>query len=359
MKRPFGLTILLLAGLFAGCLSDEAGSDENAVPAVDPDALVIPELDAVALLAGLRDFAETFPERADNLPAHTGARDWIAAEMEALGLDVWRHEFENGIPQENIVGIQWGADREQVVVVGGHYDIASKECGLLGTCVLRPFSQGAYDDASGILLILHLAAAFADMELPFSVAFVAFDGEERGLQGSGAFSEALIDGTTPFGPLEPTAIRAMLNLDMFGINWPGTDAPVYFDSNSPELEAHVGKVRDAIAMPEEMLEYRGISLGRSDYHWFFELGVPTGFFISSFEEWQLPADVPYNVQALALPGGISAYPFWHLEDTYDTMVLMAGSQADLEAAFQAAADLAAGTLYRMAVDTAPLTAPEA
>ena len=43
-----------------------------------------------------------------------------------------------------------------------------------------------------------------------------------------------------------------------------------------------------------------------------------------------------------------AYPFWHFEDTVGTMTVMAGGQANLEAGFQSASDLAAYTVHLMA-----------
>lgn len=346
MKTFLATGMIVLVAL-AGCASQTESPDAGEeAPAALP---ATPSLDAGALLADLQSFADSYGERAGNTPAHEGARDHIEDRFAAAGLEVWRQGFENGIEQENIVGIHWGQTRDQWVVVGAHYDVASKECGLVGQCVLRPYTDGAYDDGSGTMQVLHLAKAFAQVDTTYTIAFVAFDGEERGLQGSHAFFEEVWGGTSPYGNV---TLRAMVNLDMFGINWPGTQAPIYFDVNSPELQAAAEEARKDLEIPDDKLQYRGISLGRSDYKWFMEAGIPTGFFISSFEEWDLPADVPYTVEA---QNGQTAYPFWHLEDTYTTMELMAGGADDLEAGFQVAVDLATHVLYRAAVDPAPLT----
>lgn len=329
---------LLVVGLLAmtslaGCLDagDAADTDVGAV-------LEAPRALAADVLADLQTFASTYSERADNLPAHEGARDWMAAEFEAAGLEVWRHHFENGIAQQNIVGIKWGQIRDEWIVVGAHYDMTTTDC--IAACVTRPYSEGAYDDGSGTMMTVHLAKAFAEVDTHYTMAFVAFDGEERGLQGSGAFKDAVVEQAIE--PVEDGAItvRGMLDLDMIGLNWPGVDAPIYFDYNSEELRSRIDAKRIELGMPDDMIKYQGISLGRSDYAHFFDLMVPTGFFISDFEEWQLPADIPVTTP----PAGRSAYPFWHVEDTYETMLLMAGSQEDLEAGFQTALDLAADAI---------------
>ncbi len=356
--RTLAFIALMVVGL-AGCL-DSFDNDRLFVEA--------PTVDAATVVNDLQSFVEAHGERADNLPPHLSARDAIAQSFADAGLEVWRQNFTNGIYQENIVGIKWGQQRDAWVVVGSHYDIATRDCNqipdgislpVIGDverpdvipCGHRPFSQGAYDDGSGTLMTMHLAQAFADLETYYTIAFVAFDGEERGLEGSSNFTETIVSGTHPYGDVQ---FRGMVNLDMIGLNWPGVDAPIYMDSNSPELETKVLETMLKIGMPEDQIKFQGITLGRSDYHWFFELGVPTAFFISDFEEWQLPGDTPVTTQCVQLPTGnvqCSAYPFWHVEDTYETMLQMAGSQEDLEAGFQTALDLASGQIAFLASET--------
>ncbi|MFA5942916.1 MAG: M20/M25/M40 family metallo-hydrolase [Candidatus Thermoplasmatota archaeon] len=338
--RFVALLALLFLTALAGCLDGDGLT--SAALGVD-HSTAAPAVDATAVLADLRTFAETFPTRSGNQPDHEGSRRWLADKFEEYGLEVYRHDFTTGIPQTNIVGIKWGTLRDQWIVVGGHYDVVPTPGCPTGpnvpSCPLGTESQGMYDDGSGTLLTLHLAKAFAQVNTTYTIAFVAFDGEERGLQGSGNFSEAFGTGQTPFGNL---TFHAMLDLDMFGLNWPGVDAPIYFDSNAPEVDANVQAVAAGLEIPEGEIKYQGISLGRSDYAHFFQLEVPTGFFISDFEEYQAPADVPAPAENPA----VSAYPFWHRLDTWDTMVLMAGSEADVVAGFQTAADLASGLLWR-------------
>lgn len=330
---------LLVAVVFAGCISSSDDGNDG-MSEHDHTTNPVPTVDAQATFDELDHFANTYGERADNLPAHTGARDYMAQVFQEAGLEVWRQKFTNGIDQENIIGIKWGEETDKFVVIGGHYDMVTTECAV--QCVIRPFSQGAYDDGSGISMTLNLARAFADVPTKYSLMFTAFDGEERGLQGSGALANAFIDGLVPNNG---TAV-AMLNLDMIGLNWPGVDAPIYFDTNSNDLQAFTDNARKNISMPDEAIQYQGISLGRSDYAHFFAMGIPTGFFISDFEEWQLPADVPVTLPPLPQ----SAYPFWHIEDTMTTMVLMAGSEADVVAGFQSILDISAEVIYKLGND---------
>jgi len=321
-----------------------------------------PEVNSAELLSELFTFSKAYGERADNLPAHVEARDYLAERFQSFGYTLWRQPFETGLAQENIVGIKWGQVTDEWVVVGAHYDMATKDCsagnqanqlpepiaGMIPNCPSRAYSEGAYDDGSGTIMTMHLAEKFAPLTTYYSIAFVAFDGEERGLEGSGAFLEAMIDGNHTFGNV---TIRAMLDLDMIGLNWPGVDVPIYFDSNSAELQERLRAKATEMDMPEDAIKYQGISLGRSDYAHFFRQGIPTGFFISDFEEWQLPNDIPANGPTSPEGSPVSsAYPFWHLEDTYETMEMMAGNAGDLETGFQAATQLAASQLAFMASD---------
>lgn len=395
------LTLALLSvTALAGCLSGD-GTTDGPIAADAYEAPPVPEVSGQETIEVLRDFAATYSERAGNLADHTGARDWIASEFESYGLEVYRQEFTNGIDQENILGILWGEVPYTWVVVGGHYDVTTTDCIVGGqisgatsgttpadaTCINRKTTQGAYDDGSGTVQTVMLAKAFAEQYQAtgtkpyYTMVFVPFDGEERGLQGSQAFAGAVNHNTCE---ADPTAlawcerypsydpfpyndgditVRGMLDLDMAGLNWPGTEAPLYFDSNSQALRDHVEADRTAMQMPDDMIKYQGITLGRSDYAHFFAMGVPTGFFISDFEEFELPGDSgvvtpPPGASPVELPlGNWPAYPFWHVEDTWDTMVLMAGSEEDLAAGFQTILDLSASILHLYAMQpTADLDA---
>lgn len=367
--RAFLVTLLLTALGVAGCLSDDSGSDDVAV-LPDPTTYkvpAVPTVDAASLLADHAAFVTTYNERAANKPTHESARVALLDAFESYGLETYRHNFTaGGLEQANLVGIKWGVVRDRWVVVGGHYDTITDDC-LFGTipvvdvenpCVGRRLSQGAYDDGSGTMMTIHLAKAFAEIQPYYTMVFVAYDGEERGTQGAAAFVQDFATGNedglfpTAYGQIK---IVGDVDLDMVGINWPGTMAPMNILTNSEQAYNIADAKRMQMGWPDEQwIRKDGLQLGSSDYARFWEVTeeeggpIPTIFFISDFEEIGL-ANVGGATPAQAhTPEGIGAYPFWHLEDTVPTMTVMAGGPANLEAGFQAAADIAATVLHAMA-----------
>src|SRR5688572_1960486 len=148
----------------------------------------VPAVSAADLLADHAAFVTANPKRRANEPTHESARQALLGMFESYGLEAYRHNFTEGIDQANIVGIKWGVVRNQWVVVGAHYDTVDQVCALTGVdCTLSEASQGAYDDGSGTFLTMHLAKAFSTVQPYYTMAFVAFDGEERGTQGARAF----------------------------------------------------------------------------------------------------------------------------------------------------------------------------
>ena len=385
MRTPMAVLALVLAGgALAGCLGS-GPAPATTVPSkasfVVPD---VPHVDARDMLEDHAAFVRKDNERAANKPTHEAARQDLLAHFKSYGLETYRLNFTKGIPQANIIGIKWGAVRDQWVVVGGHYDTITDDC-LVGSvnrtplppvsnpCVGRSISEGAYDDGSGTMLTVHLAKAFANVSTYYTIAFVAYDGEERGTQGAAAFVDAFVTGgeegdnfTTPYGHIK---VVGDIDIDMVGINWPGTMAPINVMSNSETAFTVVDDKRKDMGWPDDQwIRKEGLKLGSSDYARFWEVGderggpIPTIFFISDFEEVG-PGNYADNIPPAAhTPFG--AYPFWHLEDTVETMRGMAGDppadgvpHPNLEAGFQAFLDLASTELHAMSC--MPLTSFDA
>ena len=321
-----------LAALVAisGCIEAPA-----TLPHEDPAFLptaTVPAPDMAAFMADYEAYVTQFPDRAGNGPDHLAAREHMAQWFEGLGLTAWRHEFEDGIRQANVIGIKWGTLRDQWVVVGAHYDTYHIDCRYTG-CAGAAASQGAYDDGSGTAMVLHLAKLYAKLETPYTIAFALFDGEERGLQGSAALAAALMEGSTPFGNV---TARAMLNADMYGLTWPGVQTPVEFLHTSEALRAAVEAARKELGVPDGMMAYGDAAAsGGSDFASFAEF-VPTGFFSSNMGKEGVPGSGAVPAATPTLDG---TYPFWHLADTWQTMLLMAGGPAALESGFETALKL--------------------
>lgn len=121
----------------------------------------------------------------------------------------------------NVVGLLRGSDpalKDSYVIVSAHYDhIGARPAGE-GDRV----NNGANDDGSGTVSVIELASALASLKQrpKRSVVFIAWFGEEKGLQGSRYYARH------PAFPLEKTV--AMVNLEHLG----RTD-----DSEGPKLNS--------------------------------------------------------------------------------------------------------------------------
>jgi hypothetical protein len=99
----------------------------------------------------------------------------------------------------NIIGICRGRDSKlPVFVVSAHYDHLGIRDGVM--------YPGADDNASGVAVLLELAAYCAKNPFRRSMIFVAFDAEEGGLNGARAFVAS--------PPVEKERIALNVNLDM-------------------------------------------------------------------------------------------------------------------------------------------------
>lgn len=114
----------------------------------------------------------------------------------------------NIVYTQNVVGAVVGTDPKlsaEYVAVGAHYDHLGMRRSGSGDLIFN----GADDDGSGTVSILEIAHAFATGPKPKrSILFVWHCGEEKGLWGSGYFTEH------PTVPI--TSIVAQLNIDMIG-----------------------------------------------------------------------------------------------------------------------------------------------
>ena len=131
----------------------------------------------------------------------TAAREWIKSEFEGISkecggcLEVKLDDFTEGpvdrIPSPtqivNVYAIQRGSDPEnakRVYVVGGHYD--SRPSNTLDTEAGAP---GANDDGSGTTVAIEAARVLSKSKFPATIVYVAFAGEEQGLNGSKHFAK--------------------------------------------------------------------------------------------------------------------------------------------------------------------------
>lgn len=107
-------------------------------------------------------------------------------------------------PTQNLAAIVRGSTQpDSFLIVSAHYD----HLGMMGS---KTYFPGANDNASGVALLLELAAHYArpENQPSCSIAFLLFGAEEAGLIGSRYFVQH---------PLVPLArIKFLLNLDLLG-----------------------------------------------------------------------------------------------------------------------------------------------
>ena len=344
MRGPAALLTLLLAlPLLAGCVSPAAEAPPVAAPPAGAAASAAPAVDAGEVLAGVKAFSEKHPMRRGNNAAHDAARAELLEWFQSYGLDAFEDEFTAPVSRTstptnvqgdgrlvNVCAFKWGHERpDEWVVVGAHYDVTDGAV------------YGAYDDASGTLLVQKLAQAFAPVRVARTILFCNFDGEEQGLRGSAHLVESHAKGEWVHNN---GTIVGMIDFDMAGITYPAAP-PLVADVRSPEMKAVIQAKSAALGIPEDKVEYRPIRGGSSDNGPFKDVEIPSVLFISDFDE------VAYG--PLTLPAGF--YPFWHQLDTYEGMVRMAEGEANLKAGFQNVADIGSELLWRMAGTTMALT----
>lgn len=185
----------------------------------------------------------------------------------------------------NVVGLLPGVDpalRDELVVVGAHYDhLGFGGEGSMAEGV-RAVHNGADDNASGTAALLEIAEELAGGQRPArSVLFIAFSGEEKGLLGSVHYVE------NPLVPLDRTV--AMLNLDMVGRLRDGT-VTVFGTATAEEWSELVARANESLPEPLT-LALRPDGYGPSDHASFYGKGIPVlHFFTNTHPQYHRPED---------------------------------------------------------------------
>ncbi|WP_157977157.1 M28 family metallopeptidase [Taibaiella helva] len=163
----------------------------------------------------------------------------------------------------NIIGYVPGTTHpDRFIVLTAHYD----HLGKMGSRAMFP---GASDNASGTAMLLTQARYYAAHPQPYSIAFIAFSGEEAGLLGSTYYTEH------PLFPL--SQIRFLLNMDIMGDASEGITV-VNGTEHKPAFDLLTRLNAEGKYLPE--IKARGTARN-SDHYPFSELGVPAFFFYTN------------------------------------------------------------------------------
>ncbi|WP_353545871.1 M28 family metallopeptidase [Rhinopithecimicrobium faecis] len=160
---------------------------------------------------------------------------------------------------QNVCGyIPGTSNTDSTLVITAHYD----HIGGIGKKVYFP---GANDNASGTALLLYLAKYYAENPPKYNMVFLAFSGEEIGLQGSKYYAN---------NPLLPLAkIKFLVNLDMAGTGDDGIQV-VNGTEFRKEFDRMVALNAQHKFLPDVKIRS---TMNRSDHAPFFEKGVPSFF----------------------------------------------------------------------------------
>ncbi len=174
-----------------------------------------------------------------------------------LGIDARLHE---SYASQNVVAYLPGKKKcGKTIVFTAHYD----HLGRMGAD--GAYFPGANDNASGTAMLFTMAKYFKENPTKFNVMFIAFAGEEAGLEGSKYFVE------NPWLKLKD--IRFLLNLDIMGSGEEGITAV-----NSTLFEEEFSLLQKINSDNQFLtkVKKRGPA-ANSDHYWFTEKGVPAFF----------------------------------------------------------------------------------
>ena len=157
---------------------------------------------------------------------------------------------------QNVVGyLQGTSNTDSTIVVLAHYD----HLGKMGKDIYFP---GANDNASGISMMLNLAKYYSEKKPKYTMVFLALSGEELGILGAKAFTDA------PLTDLKK--IKFLVNFDLAGTGDEGiriVNGSVYKDKF--DLITRINQ--EYSLLPK--IDIRGAACN-SDHCYFYQKGVP-------------------------------------------------------------------------------------
>lgn len=212
------------------------------------------------------------------------AGDYLERELLRQGLNAGSQPF--GDRGRNIIGIQRGAIHPEIsYIICAHYDAAVFEY------------PAADDNASGTAGVLEAARLLAPLTFDYTIHYILWDGEERGLVGSRDYARA--------ARLRGDSILGVINLDMIGWDSDG-DARTTLQYNLPIAEPLIEAMRtvnDSFSLGLDMVpEVKPTT--PSDSYSFAQSGYPAFLFIEDFADF-----TPHYHKATDLPGTLNV-PFF-------------------------------------------------
>lgn len=168
---------------------------------------------------------------------------------------------------------------ENTIIIGAHFDhLGFGGEGSLYRDSIKAVHNGADDNASGVSVLLNLAAKLKEKNTNNNYLFMAFSGEEMGLLGSNYF----VKNPT----IETKKVSYMINMDMVGRMKKDSTLAVYGTGTSPIFKQALKSHNDNFKLIQQES-----GVGPSDHTSFYLADIPVlHFFTGQHEDYHKPGD---------------------------------------------------------------------
>jgi hypothetical protein len=168
---------------------------------------------------------------------------------------------------------------ENTVVIGAHFDhLGFGGEGSLYRDSIKAIHNGADDNASGVAILLNLAAKLKEKNTNNNYLFIAFSGEEMGLLGSNYF----VKNPT----IDTKKVSYMINMDMVGRLKKDSALAVYGTGTSPIFKQTLKSHNDKFKLIQ-----KESGVGPSDHTSVYLADIPVlHFFTGQHEDYHKPGD---------------------------------------------------------------------
>jgi Zn-dependent M28 family amino/carboxypeptidase len=237
-----------------------------------------------------------------------GARDWIRARFEALGIPTHLENFNIDIvpptpsQRQNVVAVLPGlALPDEWVLVGGHYDSRNQLMNSTDPGAVNN-TPGAEDNGSGCAGVIEMAEVFTRLRPDRTMLFVCYSGEEQGLRGSNSHVMSLVNSG------DIARLKLAVIMDMIGYSG-DSDLDLLLESGASQTALLSEFATLAATYAPGSRTVMSTSPCCSDHMGYINRGVPALLTIENdwnvYPHYHKTTDVPANMtNAQAMAGKI-------------------------------------------------------
>lgn len=257
-------------------------------------------LDSTQLMRDIRTLSDNkFEGRRTGTRGSRMAQFYLLDRFKQIGLQPYHNTYEYSFyfqegPDKRTMGTNlFGyikGSKEDVIVVTAHYD----HLGIRSGAKPDSIYNGADDNASGVGGLLALMAYYAKHPPVHTLIFVAFDGEEEGLQGAKAFLQQ--------PPVPARQMILNINMDMVSRN-DNNQLYVCGLTQNPQLksfvDAGVNSAGTVKLIPGHDNPDQGHDnwLNQSDQYEFYQMKIPMLYFgVEDHPDYHKPSDEFEHIQ---------------------------------------------------------------